>query len=169
MNQEREVIFSRVRGALRPLTNRAPLPDFESELVRMRRDLTVADLWPRFSENLKAVNGQALDDIAALGAFLKSKGWTHGYCDPHLLPLIAPSLGDGFNVETEFDRGRIDDYQFGFTRACGAIAETGTIIFDDRSTTKRLAALAPWAHIAVFKRSEIYPDVPAAISALRQH
>ena len=44
---------------------------------------------------------------------------------------------------------RIDDVRFGITRAAGAIAETGTLILNDATTSSRLAALAPWIHVAV--------------------
>ena len=42
--------------------------------------------------------------------------------------------------------GGVDDYQFGITRGAGAIAETGTIILNDASTSTRLerpGALGP--------------------------
>ena len=38
-------------------------------------------------------------------------------------------------METNFDRTRYDDYQFGITRATGAIAESGTVIIDDDRTS----------------------------------
>ena len=61
---------------------------------------------------------------------------------------------------------RIDDFQFGITAAMGAIAETGTIILSDTGTSRRLGALAPWVHIAVVQRGEIFLDLPAAVSAM---
>jgi len=69
-------------------------------------------------------------------------------------------------VETEFDRTRVDDYQFGITRAAGAIAETGTVILSDSITSRRLGALTPWVHVAVLRREQIFIDTPAAIAAL---
>jgi L-lactate dehydrogenase complex protein LldG len=48
----------------------------------------------------------------------------------------------------------------------GAIAETGTVILSDATTSSRLAALAPWAHVAVIPRGALYPDLPAAVAAL---
>ena len=49
----------------------------------------------------------------------------------------------GLIVETEFARTRYDHYQFGITRATGAIAESGSLILDDDLTSDRLAALSP--------------------------
>ena len=69
-------------------------------------------------------------------------------------------------METVFDRTRVDDYQFGITRASAAIAETGTLVLTEAGTSSRLAALAPWVHIAVLDRQDIYIDVPQAVAAL---
>ena len=64
----------------------------------------------------------------------------------------------------EFDRERIDDYAFGITRAAAAIAESGTIVLNDATTSRRLAALAPWVHVAVVERSAIFASIPEAIA-----
>ena len=75
-------------------------------------------------------------------------------------------LGPGIAVEYAFDRARIDDYQFGITRAAGAIAETGTLVVNDALTSSRLAALAPWVHVAVLRPGDLWPDLPAALAQL---
>ena len=64
------------------------------------------------------------------------------------------------------DRARVDDYQFGITRASAAIAETGTVVLTDAGTSSRLGALAPWVHVAVITREQIFLDVPQAVAAL---
>ncbi len=46
------------------------------------------------------------------------------------------------------------------------MAETGSLILDDATTSSRLAALAPWIHIAVLAPERILPDVGTAIAAL---
>ena len=60
----------------------------------------------------------------------------------------------------------MDEYAFGITRAAGAIAESGTIILHDATTSRRLAALAPWVHVAIVERAAIFPDLPQAVAAL---
>jgi len=115
---------------------------------------------------MQAMRGHAFADTTGLVAWLLGQGWTHGYCDPELWAQLRPAFGNGFTVETVFDRRRVDDYQFGLTRASGAVAETGTLILKDRGASPRLAALAPWVHIAVFKRAEIIATLPDAIRAL---
>jgi L-lactate dehydrogenase complex protein LldG len=166
MADDRDAIMARVRGALAPLKARAALPDYDSGIELARARAGSADPVAEFSLRLRAVNGEVAEGPAALAALLRGRGWTHGYCDPALWPALEPFFREGFAVETAFDRARVDDYAFGITRAVGAIAETGTVILNDATTSSRLAALAPWAHVAVIPRGALYPDLPAAVAAL---
>jgi len=163
---DREAILSRVRGALAPLHERAAMPDYTSELAVMRQMMGNRDLLAVFTERIALVNGLALTDPAALVARLRENGWLHGYCDPVLWPALAPHFGAEFKVETSYDRKRVDDYAFGITRAVGAIAETGTVILNDATTSRRLGALTPWVHIAVVERAKIFSDLPAAVAGM---
>lgn len=166
MSDAREQILARVRESLAPLTQRASLPKWESELVKVRQTRGPGDRWAQFAQSLKAVNGTPLDSIAGLVALLERNNWLHGYCDPQLWSELQPGFPATFVIETVFDRTRVDDYQFGITAATGAIAETGTLILTDRGTSCRLGALAPWVHVAVLHLMDIFPDLPTAVSAL---
>ena len=166
MSADRESILSRVRAALAPISQRAALPDWESELVIMRQARGPVDAWALFAERMRGVNGTPLTSVAELVALLEKNNWRHGYCDPALWPQLAPAFPATITVESIFDRTRVDDYHFGITRAAGAIAETGTVILTETETSSRLAALAPWMHIAVLAREKIYIDVPQAVAAL---
>jgi L-lactate dehydrogenase complex protein LldG len=167
MTDDREAIFSRIRGALAPLHERAALPAYDADVAVMQKLIAGRDLVELFAERIKRVNGLALTDPAALVAHLRAGQWLRGYCDPVLWPALAPHFaGGGFIVEQEFDRNRVDDYAFGITRAAGAIAESGTIVLNDATTSRRLAALAPWVHIAVVERSTLFSDLTAAVAAL---
>ncbi len=166
MSTERDRILSRVRAALAPLPARAAAPAWESELIRIRQAQPTDDPWSLFAQRNAAVNGVPLTSIAELIALLDKNGWKQGYCDPELWPQFADAFPVSFKVKSTFDRTRIDDYAFGITRAAGAIAETGTLIFTDAETSSRLAALAPWAHVAVVQRAQIHPDLTAALAAL---
>ncbi len=166
MSASREQILSRVRSALAPLSERAPLPDWDRDLVVLREARTATDPWALFAERLKAVNGTPLTSPAELLELLSTNHWTHGYCDPALWPQLQAAFPAGFTIETEFDRARIDEYDFGITAATGAIAETGTLILSDQGTSRRLGALAPWVHVAVLRRDQIFLDLPAAVAAL---
>jgi L-lactate dehydrogenase complex protein LldG len=166
MSDDREAILSRVRGALAPLRDRAALPAYEAEIAVMRNLISGRDLVELFGERIRKVNGLSFTDPASLVEHLRAGGWMRGYCDPALWPRLAPHFASDFTVEHAFDRDRIDDYQFGITRAVAAIAESGTIVLDDAVTSRRLAALAPWVHIAVVERSKMFADIPEAIAGL---
>ena len=166
MSDDREAILSRVRGALAPLRQRAPLPQYDSEIAVMRELIAGRDLVQLLAERAKRVNGLVLTEAAEVIAHLRAGGWLRGYCDPELWPRLSASFGGDFVVEQEFDRTRVDDYAFGITRAAGAIAESGTVILNDATTSRRLGALAPWVHIAVLERANIFADIPQAIAAL---
>jgi L-lactate dehydrogenase complex protein LldG len=166
MSTDREAILSRVRGALAPLHERAPLPDYDAQIAVMRKLIAGRDLVELFAERIKRVNGLALTDVGALVERLRAGGWLRGYCDPVLWPRLSAAFGADFKVEQAFDRTRVDDYAFGITRAAGAIAESGTIVLNDATTSSRLAALAPWVHVAVVERATIFSDLSQAVAAL---
>jgi L-lactate dehydrogenase complex protein LldG len=166
MNDDREVILSRVRGALAPLRNRAAYPSFPDDVAVMHEVVDWKDPWSVFCERAKLVNGEGVERVEDVVALLKANHWLHGYSDPQLWSRLAPAFGPEFTVETAFDRTRIDDYQFGITRAVGAIAETGTLILSDASTSCRLGALAPWVHIAVLRREEVMANLAQAVALL---
>ena len=166
MADERELILGRVRRALAPLANRAALPPPEPGIAVMEKMIAGRDRVELFAERIKRVNGLAMTSVPTLAEYLRAGGWMHGYCDPVLWPQLAAHFGPDFTVELEFDRARVDDYAFGLTRAAGAIAESGTIILNDATTVRRLAALAPWVHVAVVDRATIYANISEAIAAL---
>jgi L-lactate dehydrogenase complex protein LldG len=158
--------LGRVRQALAPLPKRAEAPDWERELVVMRNARGAVDAAALFTERLKLVNGTPISSLADLVALFVASGWRRGYCDPALVARLRPAFPAEIVFETDFDRTRVDDYQFGITAAVGAIAETGTVILNDAATSRRLAALAPWVHVAVVPRSRIHIDLPEAVAAL---
>ena len=166
MNDDREIILSRVRGALAPLAQRAAYPNYPDEVAARRDAADGTDPWSVFCERVALVGGAGMERVEDIVALLKANQWLHGYCDPKLWPQLAPAFGPEFTVETEFDRSRIDDYQFGITRAVAAIAETGTVILSDASTSRRLGALTPWAHVAVLQRDEVLRTVAQAVARL---
>jgi L-lactate dehydrogenase complex protein LldG len=167
MPDDREAILARVHGALAPLRDRAPLPEYDADIPVLRNLIAGRDLAELLAERMRRVNGVAFTEVSALVEYLRAGGWLHGYCDPQVWPRLAPAFADqGFTIEQEYDRNRVDDYAFGITRAAGAIAESGTIVLKDATTSRRLAALAPWAHIAVVERNSIYSDLSQAIAAL---
>lgn len=160
----REQILSKIRSALPAEADRKPLPQYGTNDLLSLPHLEGLDLWDTFRRNFHNVHGRAMESVDALADFLAERKMTSGYCDPALLGSVGEALRSrGLTVETEFDRERYDDYQFGITRATGAIAESGTLILDDERTSDRLAALAPWVHVGVLERSELIRSIPEAI------
>jgi L-lactate dehydrogenase complex protein LldG len=166
MSDARTDMLGRVKAALAPLPERAKLPDWDAELAIARKLVEDRDAFAVFAERIKLVNGVAMTDFSELTGYLKKGGWLRGYCDPSLVAMFAPKLGPEFNLSTEFDRTRVDDYAFGITRAAGGIAETGTIILNDALTSRRLGALAPWIHVAVLPRHLIHRTLTDAVLAI---
>ena len=99
MSDSREQILNRVRTALAPLAERAPLPEWDRDLVVLREALAATDLWSLFSTRMKAVNGTPISGIAELVQLLASNNWKHGYCDPALLPLCKDAFPADFTIE----------------------------------------------------------------------
>ena len=162
----RSAIFAKIELANAALKTKAAYPEYDLSLVHSLPKLAGSDLWEIFSRNFSAVNGKPMTSVSQLIDFLKQTKQLHGYCDPALHDRIGRHLtAAGLTVETEYHRDRYDDYQFGITRATGAIAESGTVIIDDNRTSHRLAALSPWVHVAVLERSEIHRTIPDAIAA----
>lgn len=165
----RDRILGRVRAAVAALPNRQSLPDYEQDVAVARGSVGLprdGDLVSTFKAQLERVGGRVFTDPAALAAWLLSECAAHGVCDPTLIPLLAPAFDDALTLETTLDRERIDEYRFGITRASGAIAETGTVVLTDTDSFRRLAALAPWIHVAVLRRHDIFPTVADGIARL---
>lgn len=165
MSSDRDAILQRVREAIAGIEHKTEYPEWEDHLaVTTVRPLE--DRWAAFSERFSALHGLPLEKPEELAEYLKSFRYLHGYCDPALKRILAPFLGEEVTLEESFDRSRMDDYQFGITRARAAIAETGSIIVTDRQTSSRLGALAPWVHVACIRRDEIFRDTPSAVADL---
>lgn len=157
---DREAVLERVRNALAPIESKTPLPDWEDSLAICVAHPDFDDPWDLFAHKIELVHGQAVRGLAAVAAILTEAECKRGFCDPAY--VNDPALA-GFELETEFDMSRVDDYEFGITRAAAVIAETGSIVLKD-ADSPRLGALAPWIHIAVVERANILPNVPAAIA-----
>jgi L-lactate dehydrogenase complex protein LldG len=165
--ESKNAIFSKIQSATAALKSKTPLPDYDVAITHSQPKLEGTDLWEIFNRNFAAVHGRAMTSADELAEFLKSTNQLHGYCDPALMDAVGSKLAAaGLTVETEYDRARYDDYQFGITRASGAIAESGSVILDDDRTSHRLAALSPWVHVAVLEKHEIHRTISDAIAAL---
>jgi L-lactate dehydrogenase complex protein LldG len=153
-----EKIFARLKSAL-TMRERAPYPEFDvAEFVSKPR-VAGASAEEVFRKNFTAAHGVMVSDRTELQARLAEHGVKKGCCDAALTVRLR---GLGVEWETDFDRAKLDEYEVGATVASGAIAETGSLILKDRG----LAALSPWVHVAVVKRSEICLTLPEALARL---
>ena len=160
---DRDTIFQRIRESLEKLPERAPYPEYDTALAVMRQPKEFANLAEQFIWRLESVHGIALRGWEAISDFLQQQKLKAGYCDPEYMETLS-SLCPSITFHEIFRQEEPDLYEFGITPAAAVIAETGTIILKD-TTGPRLAALAPWVHIAVVDPANILPDVPAAIAA----
>jgi L-lactate dehydrogenase complex protein LldG len=162
-DRERERIFGSIRQALDPLKERTPYPDWDPAEVVARHARESGDLLAGFREQLTAAKGLFFENWAEVAAFLKAENATCGYMDPSLESEAGQALA-GLELSQTIEREAIDRYAFGITPACGAIAETGSIIIRDGDSPYRLAALAPWIHIAVVRRDSLVATLAEATS-----
>jgi L-lactate dehydrogenase complex protein LldG len=167
MGDDRQRVMARVRAATARLERRAPMPTYPDDVARTRSTSDPAGaLVDRFRERLLAAGGRVFTDAHALAQWLADRRCFHGYCDPALVAALEEAFVPPLSIETRFARERIDDYTFSVTEAAGAIAETGSLVLIDRPRSRRLAAIAPWVHVAVVPRSRIHREVADAIVAL---
>jgi L-lactate dehydrogenase complex protein LldG len=161
MNDDRAAVFASIREALsqRPAEARTVEPAWDDEVVVCFPLKAYASLAEQFIAKFTAAGGKVVEGYEALDAMLAEQGLKRGYADPAL-----GLYGDDYTLETELNRERIDEYEFAITLATAAIAETGSLVLTERDTSTRLAALAPWVHIAVLERASIVADMPAAIA-----
>jgi len=165
MPSSRDTILAKIAAATATVSSPAAMPAYHDEALHAQGRLGAGSLWEVFTGNFRAVSGKPMESVAVLADFLLTGGFVRGYCDPALLECVGNHLAAaGIIVETTFERGRYDVYQFGITRASGAIAESGSLIIDDLRTSDRLAALSPWVHVAVLTAGEVLRTIPDAIA-----
>lgn len=161
ITDDRSTVFTAIRDALAGRAEKAALPEWDASLVICNPPKAFDSLADHFRFKFEAAGGYVLVGWDALRSYLAEKQLMLGYCDPE---FETQTTGPGRTISTTLDRTRIDDYEFGITRATAAIAETGSLILTETGSSSRLGALAPWYHIAVLPIADIVPDLPTAIA-----
>ncbi len=115
---------------------------------------------------LRAAGTEVLADALALVALLEREGVRRGYADPALPADLLALLAARFELATACPREDVAAFEFGVTRAAAAIVETGSLVLTDAVTPARLAAVAPWVHVAVLRRADVYVQLSDALDAL---
>ncbi len=166
----RDEFFKPIEDAVNLIDDakRTPLPDWDPATIQssqMPSDTSPEGLWNAFKSRFELVHGKTTDGASELLDALKEQSVKSGYVDPELNGKLRPWLQNaGIEIHTEIDQTKIDTYEFGITQAAGLIAETGTIILSEKSTSSRLGALSPWIHIAVLpENAPIYPTLYDAL------
>lgn len=162
---EREKIFADIRGALEQLPEKTAYPEWDPAITVSRHAKDEVDNIELFRIRMEAAKGVFLEGWDELIQFLRKEESTRGYVDPDLVAKYKEEL-KGLQCETLFNRQHIDNYNFGITQASGAIAESGTIVLRDGDSPYRLAALAPWIHVAIIHKDSIKRTVAEAVSEL---
>ena len=162
ITDDRTAVFADIRQALARHDGklRTPLPDWDPAAVVCRPPKEFDSPVEYFRYRFEATAGVVVEGWPALLAYLGGQGVTRGYADPAFTENLRES---SFAVDHEFDRSHVEDYEFGITRASGAIAETGSMLLTESGSSSRLGALSPWLHVAVLEKTSILPDMPSAI------
>lgn len=137
-----------------------------------------------FKQELEALTGhvhvledveETADTILSILAQHKAKRIIAWGDDSLGLPNLRQVLGEaGVAIASdrlsETENGRkstladIDNVVVGLTGAHGGLADTGAVALLSGSDRGRLASLAPPVHIALLRRQDIYPSLPAFLA-----
>lgn len=160
----RDTIFQGIRAALAPLEDRTAYPGFPPSATDPVWLDDATDLTALFQKRLTATGARFFADAAACARWLREDGAKLVYLAPALAEL-APVFAAELEVTHEYSRARVDEIDAAVTVAAGAIAESGTLVLTDAATPDRLAALAPWRHIAAVPPARLFRTIPDAIAA----
>lgn len=161
----REKIFASLRAALDPLPSRAPRPDVPHGVADAKWLADHPDVTALFSERLQEAGTACFSSPDALAAWLASQVPGQIYVPPEFDDL-ANALSAAGRVTREYRRDRVNEIDAALTPAAGGIAESGSIILTDETSADRLAALAPWIHIALVRRETIYRSIADALTGM---
>ncbi len=161
----RAEIFGKIKAAIAPMKDRAVYPEYDRRMAEPGWLAQETDMVALFARRLTLTGGVAFDEVPALAEWLKAQEARCVYVDPSLRELVRP-LDGVVKMVFEYSREAVDEIDTALTVASGGIAETGTIILTDQDTPDRLAALAPWRHVAVLRKEQIYRSIGDAIAAM---
>lgn len=161
----REKIFADIERALAPLPERTPRPSVPHGVADAQWLSGETDTVALFTKRATAVGTTVFASAGDCLSWLFENRAAKIYVPASLRELTGKF--DGIvEVVHEYSRDRVDEIDAALTPAAGAIAESGTIILTDESTPDRLAALAPWTHIAVVRRDEIHRSIADALASM---
>jgi L-lactate dehydrogenase complex protein LldG len=161
----REQIYAKIKTALDPLPEREPRPVVPRGVADAQWLRDEADDVALFIKRASAVGTKCFTSAGDCLSWLFEQQVGKVYVPDALADLTAKF--DGIvQVVRQYSRGQVDEIDAALTPAAGAIAESGTIILTDQSTPDRLAALAPWTHIAVIRKESVHRSIADALAAM---
>jgi len=161
----REQIFASLRAALDPLPSRAPRPEVPHGVADAQWLAAAPDTVTLFIERTQETGTVCFTSPDALAAWLASQSPRQIHVPPGF-DALAAALSVAGRVTREYPRGQVNEIDVALTPAIGGIAESGSIILTDETTHDRLAALAPWIHIALVRRETIHRSLADALAAM---
>jgi L-lactate dehydrogenase complex protein LldG len=165
MSTAREQIFQNIRQALAPLPSRAPRPEVPHGVANACWLDETPDTLTLFQQRATAVGTLCFTTQEACATWLRTQNVQTVYI-PAPLTYLTSLCAEFCTVTPHYSRDWVNQIDAAFTPAAAAIAESGTIILSDDSTPDRLAALAPWNHIALVSRQEIHRTIADALAAM---
>lgn len=161
----RETIFAGIKSALDPLPHRESRPHVPHGVADAQWLAGETDNVALFTKRATAVGTKVFASISDCLSWLFEQQTKKVFVPESLQQLTAKFDGIVEAVH-HYSRAQVDEIDAAITPAAGAIAESGTIILTDESTPDRLAALAPWTHIAVVRKETIYRSIADALAAM---
>ncbi len=162
----RDRILGRLRGRT---VNPLPAPDATSRAA----EAPLEELLQAFSERMRAVKGEVMighrDELPRLLAdWLAAAGAHRLVCglDPRLDGLLRglPESVEILRFDRPFEalsRQLIESVDVGLSHCDGAVAETGSLVFDSAQGQPRAVSLVPPLHVALLPLSRLYADLDA--------
>ncbi len=161
----REQIFAGIKSALAPLPHREARPAVPHGVADPQWLAGEVDDVALFTKRATAAGTMVFASASDCLSWLFEQRANKVYV-PESLRDVTVKFDGIVELVHEYARAQVDEIDAALTPAAGAIAESGTIILTDESTPDRLAALAPWTHIAVVRKETIYRSVADALAAM---
>jgi len=152
------------RHVHRASDDKQSLPAKEETVRSLQGDI---DTTEQFITELNKVNGNVIRTTSneltgKIIDFLQVRSIDRIHLEPNILDESALSRA-GINLSREADPA----IRVGVTKAICGVADTGSILEADGDGSKLQASLLPEIHLAVLKRSDIYPSLSNAIHRVR--
>lgn len=165
MSAAREKIFADIRAALHPLPQRTRRPEVPHCVADAQWLDAEEESVALFTKRARAAGTLCFLSLGECIEVLRDQKVQRMYV-PAKLAELKSGLAAEFDVTHVYCREDVDVIDVAFTPATGGIAESGTIILTDESTPDRLAALAPWTHVAVLRKSTIHRSIADALASM---